>query len=63
LELKSEEETSAAFSLSYLRDTINAAADSSEVATLELSKDMPLKMNFELPQGRLVYYLAPLIGV
>jgi len=36
---------------------------SSEVATLELSTDMPIKMDFELPQGRLIYYLAPCIGV
>ena len=35
----------------------------SEVAVLELSTDMPVKMEFEIPQGRLVYYLAPCIGV
>jgi len=63
LDLKSEEESSATFTLSYLQDIVNAAAVSSEVATLELSTDMPIKMNFELPQGRLIYYLAPCIGV
>ena len=35
----------------------------SEVASLELSTDMPVKMEFEIAQGRLVYYLAPCIGV
>ena len=30
---------------------------------MELSTDMPPKMEFEIPQGRLVYYLAPCIGV
>ena len=63
LELKVEEDASATFTLSYLQDIVNAVAASSEVATLELSTDMPIKMDFELPQGRLVYYLAPCIGV
>ncbi len=63
LELKVEEESNATFTLSYLQDIVNAVATSSEVATLELSTDMPIKMDFELPQGRLVYYLAPCIGV
>jgi proliferating cell nuclear antigen PCNA len=63
LDLRSEEESSATFTLSYLQDIVNAATVSSEVATLELSTDMPIKMNFELPQGRLIYYLAPCIGV
>ena len=63
LELKAEEDSSATFTLSYLQDIVNAVAASSEVATLELSTDMPIKMDFELPQGRLIYYLAPCIGV
>jgi len=63
LELKVEEDANATFTLSYLQDIVNAVAASSEVATLELSTDMPIKMDFELPQGRLVYYLAPCIGV
>jgi proliferating cell nuclear antigen len=63
LELKAEEDSSATFTLSYLQDIVNAVVASSEVATLELSTDMPIKMDFELPQGRLVYYLAPCIGV
>jgi proliferating cell nuclear antigen len=63
LELKAQEDAKATFTLSYLQDIVNAVAASSEVATLELSTDMPIKMNFELPQGRLVYYLAPCIGV
>ena len=62
LDLMSEEDSGATFTLSYLRDIVNAASMSSEVATLELSTDMPIKMDFELPHGRLVYYLAPCIG-
>ena len=63
LELKTEEDSSATFTLSYLKDIVNAVSSTSEVATLELSTDMPIKMDFELPQGRLIYYLAPCIGV
>lgn len=62
LELKVEEESGANFTLSYLMDITNAVGVSSDVATLELTTDMPLRMDFELPQGRLVYYLAPMIG-
>jgi len=62
LELKSEEDSGAMFTLSYLKDILNTAGLSSEAATLELTTDMPIKMDFELPQGRLVYYLAPCIG-
>ena len=62
LELKAEEDSGATFTLSYLRDIINSAGVSSEVATLELTTDMPLRMDFELPQGHLIYYLAPIIG-
>ncbi|GAI21193.1 unnamed protein product, partial [marine sediment metagenome] len=62
LELKVEEDSDALFTLSYLRDIINSAGVSSEVATLELSTDMPIRMDFEIPEGKLVYYLAPSIG-
>ena len=63
LDLRSEEDSGATFTLSYLKDIVSAASLSSETATLELSTDMPVRMGFELPQGRLVYYLAPCIGV
>ena len=63
LDIKAEEPSNATFTLSYLQDIVNAVSASSEVATLELSTDMPIKMDFELPQGRLIYYLAPCIGV
>jgi DNA polymerase III sliding clamp (beta) subunit (PCNA family) len=63
LELKVDEDSIATFTLSYLQDIANAAGVNSEVAALELSTDMPIKMDFEIPQGRLIYYLAPCIGV
>lgn len=63
LELKAEEKAAATFTLSYLQEIVNAASVSSEVVSIELSSDMPIKLDFELPQGKLVYYLAPCIGV
>jgi len=63
LAVKAEENSNANFTLSYLNDIVNAVQASSEVATLELSTDMPIKIDFELPQGKLIYYLAPMIGV
>jgi proliferating cell nuclear antigen len=62
LELKAGEDGGATFTLSYLKEIVDAAVVSSEVAALELSTDMPLRMDFELPHGKLVYYLAPCIG-
>jgi len=52
----------ATYTLSYLRDMVNAARVSGEVVTLELDTDMPIRLDFELSQGKLVYYLAPCIG-
>ena len=63
LELSVEESSKATFTLSYLQDIANAAGANSEVCVLELSTDMPVKLDFELLQGKLVYYLAPCIGV
>ena len=61
-ELTAEEDSSATFTLSYLRDMVNAARVSGEAVTLELNTDMPIRLDFELPQGKLVYFLAPCIG-
>jgi len=58
-----DEVSGAMFMLSYLDDIACAAGSVSEVVVLGLSTDMPVKMEFEIAQGRLVYYLAPCIGV
>ncbi len=63
LEMDFEEDSSATFTLSYIQDIVNAAGSVGEVANLELSTDMPIKMDFEINKGRLIYYLAPCIGV
>lgn len=62
LGLEVKEEAKATFSLNYLSEIIKAASATSDVATIEFSTDMPIRLNFELPQqGKLQYYLAPRI--
>src|SRR6266581_43622 len=48
--------------LNYLGEIIRAGSGASEVTSLEFSTNMPIKVEFEMPQqGRLLYYLAPRI--
>jgi len=62
LNMTFSEPSQATFSLSYLSDMVKAASSLSDIVTLEFSTNMPIRLNFELPQkGRLQYYLAPRI--
>jgi len=62
LGLEVTEPSRATFSLSYLSEMVRASASLSDVVSLDLSTNMPIRLNFELPQsGRLQYYLAPRI--
>lgn len=63
LDLEVKEASKATFSLSYLTDIVKAAAVTSEIATLEFSTDMPLKINFEqkTADSKLTFFLAPRI--
>ena len=64
LNLEVKEPSKATFSLSYLSEIVKAASATSDVATLEFSSDMPIKLNFEQEkEGKLTYYLAPRIEV
>jgi len=64
LELEVKEPSKATFSLSYLSEIIKTAAASSEIATLEFSTDMPIRIDFQQPkEGKLTFYLAPRIEV
>ena len=65
LELKVEEEASANFTLSYLADIFGQLKNLAEVVTLELTTDMPLKVEAEPNDQNLEikFYLAPMIGV
>jgi len=62
LELDVKEPSTANFNLSYLAEIVKAGATASEVVTVEYSTNMPIKLQFEIPQqGHLLYYLAPRI--
>jgi len=63
LEHRTEEDTRSVYSMPYLTDFINAATRISEVATLSFAEDMPIRIDVEIPQGHLIYYVAPCIGV
>ena len=62
LDLETKEPSKATFSLSYLLEIIKAASATSEIATLDFSSDMPIKLDFQqTKEGKLTYYLAPRI--
>src|SRR5712692_2137534 len=62
LELDAKEPCRATYNLNYLGEIIRAGSGASEVTTLEFSTNMPIKVEFEMPQqGKLLYYLAPRI--
>ncbi len=62
LDLETKEPSKATFSLSYLSEIIKAASATSEIATLEFSSDMPVKLDFQqVKEGKLTFYLAPRI--
>ncbi len=62
LDLETKEPSKATFSLSYLSEIIKAAAATSEIATLEFSADMPIRLDFQqTKEGKLTFFLAPRI--
>jgi len=62
LELDVKENAAATFNLNYLGEMVKAGSVTSEVASMEFSANMPVKLEFEMLQrGRLTYYLAPRI--
>jgi len=64
LDLEAKEPSKATFSLSYLSEIVKAAVATSEIATIEFSTDMPVRLDFQQPkEGKLTFYLAPRIEV
>ena len=62
LDLTVQQESIAAFSLVYMNTMVGGAADLSDVVTIELSTNLPLKLEFDLAsEGYLRFYLAPRI--
>ncbi len=65
LQLKAEEDSGATFTLTYLKDMFGQLKDLTEVVTLSLANDMPVKIEAEAndPNVEIKLYLAPCIGV
>jgi proliferating cell nuclear antigen len=62
LDLEVKENSKATFSLSYLSEIIKAASATSDIATLEFSTDMPIRIDFhQTKEGKLTFFLAPRI--
>ncbi len=62
LELEVKEPCKATFNLNYLAEISKAGSMAAELVTLEFSSNMPVKLEYEMPQqGKLQYYLAPRI--
>jgi proliferating cell nuclear antigen len=64
LDLTVAQPAKATFSLSYLSEIIKAAVATSDIATIEFSNDMPIRLDFQQSkEGKLTFYLAPRIEV
>jgi len=62
LELDIKEDSDATFNLNYFGEMVKAGSATSEIATIEFSTNMPIRLEFEMSQqGKLMYYLAPRI--
>jgi proliferating cell nuclear antigen len=62
LEIDIKEDSDATFNLNYFGEMVKAGSATSEVATIEFSTNMPIRLEFEMSQqGKLMYYLAPRI--
>ena len=53
----------AIFGLNYLQDIVKSASALSDLATVEFSTDMPVKLDFQQPNpdNKLIFYMAPRI--
>ncbi len=64
LSLEVEKPSKSSFSLSYLTDIVKAAKTTSDVVSMELSTDGPIRLAFkQVYDGKLEYYLAPRVEV
>lgn len=63
LALECGEKQVSSFPLSYLTDIAKAAQKISELVTVYVLNDMPVKLDYKLTTGSLAYYLAPRIEI
>lgn len=56
------EESESKYGIKLLSDIVKASLDASEIATIEFSTALPIRIDFDLPNnGKLIYYIAPMI--
>ena len=61
LELQVKQPSEANYSLTFLGDIVKSASNLAGTVSVEFSTDKPLKLNFDILQGRLIYYIAPYV--
>lgn len=61
LDLQVKQPSEASYSLTFLEDIVKSASDLAGTVSLEFSSDRPLKLNFDVLQGKLIYYIAPYV--
>jgi proliferating cell nuclear antigen len=60
LALEKKEDAKAVFSLDHLANILNAA-ESPSIVSIKLRSDSPIKIEYAIGDGRVIYYLAPRI--
>jgi len=64
LSLEVEKPSKSSFSLSHLTDVVKAAKATSDLVSIELSTDAPIRLAFkQVYEGKLEYYLAPRVEI
>jgi proliferating cell nuclear antigen len=61
-DMKIEESSKTSFILDKVQPVVAQGRRCSDVVTIELTTDMPMKLDFETDKGKLEYYIAPTIG-
>jgi len=56
-----KEESRAIYTLLYLEPIVKEASPTADTVTIQFATDMPMKLSFDIQQGKLEYYLAPRI--
>lgn len=63
LDHRVEDSAKSVFEVESLLKFLSKAVKVSEVVNIHLREDMPIKLDIELPQGSMIYYRAPCMGI
>ena len=58
-----DKEHEAAYTLEFIINLLTPFRGFADIVALEMSSNMPIKIDVEIPQGTLAFYVAPCIGV